>query len=272
MDDRQHDYLAIFLDVGQGDATVISQVQKKESILIDAAAAQPVISALEQPKGLKAIFITHMDSDHIGGIPAIINWLSTQKCKNVRFFVNRQQTHSNTAARFRYTLNEAKEDGIIILDAAYNDLQGKIDVIGGEISILWPPHSLGVINPEDRNLDSLVLRFDSGAFRLLLGGDAEGNVWQRIDERELASNIFRYPHHGGKLFFNNSGWSIDDLISIIDPGLVIISVGRKNRYGHPSEEYLQIKLKHSHRQFLETTIGDIRCQIESSTCSINIQE
>ena len=199
MNNAQHDYLAEFLNVSQGDATLISQLPQKYSVLIDAAITKPVILALRHTTELKAIFVTHWDADHISGMPGLIRWLSDQHKKDVRFFVNRQQSDSNIAKRLRRSLDEASENGTINLQMAYRDFPGVVKIIGGTISILWPTHESGVLNPADRNLDSLVLRFDAGAFQLLLGGDAKGSVWPNIKEQELPASVFRYPHHGGRL-------------------------------------------------------------------------
>ena len=75
MVDVQYDYEAIFIDVGQGDATVINQLSQMHSVLIDAGASTPVLSVLKQTNRLEAIFITHWHADHIRGMPSVIKWL-----------------------------------------------------------------------------------------------------------------------------------------------------------------------------------------------------
>ncbi len=77
MHKAQHDYEVIFVDVGQGDATIIHKLSNIHSVLVDAGVADPVLSILKQHAELEAIFITHWDKDHIGGMPTVINCYET---------------------------------------------------------------------------------------------------------------------------------------------------------------------------------------------------
>ena len=103
MDKAQHDYEVIFVDVGQGDATIIHKLSNMHSVLVDAGIPNPVLSVLKQSAELEAIFITHWDKDHIGGMPAVINWIEDQRQKAVEVFVNRQTQSSDFSKRLRKT-------------------------------------------------------------------------------------------------------------------------------------------------------------------------
>lgn len=271
MNKVEHDYEVIFVDVGQGDATLIRQLSNMNSVLIDAGVANPVLSILKQSAELEGIFITHWDKDHIGGMPAVISWIKDQHQKAVEVFVNRQVQSTDISKRLRKTLHEALRNGTIIFRMAYKEFPEQVKLIGGSFFILWPLHETGVLDPDDRNLDSVILRFEVGKFSLLLGGDAKGDVWPRIDQTTLKADIFRYPHHGGKLYNNKGDWSADELISKVEPDWIVVSVGKKNQYDHPSEEFMRAKSKHPNVQFLYTTEGNINLQIESSTGNIRME-
>ncbi|MBW2663436.1 MAG: MBL fold metallo-hydrolase [Deltaproteobacteria bacterium] len=264
----QYDYEAIFVDVGQGDATIIHNLSDMHSVLVDAGIPNPVLSVLKQHAELEAIFITHWDKDHIGGMPAVINWIKDQRQKAVKVFVNRQFPSSNISKRLRKTLDEALGNGTIIHSMAYKDFPKQVKLIGGTFFILWPFHEIGLLYPDDRNLDSVILRFEMEKFSLLLGSDAKGDVWPQLDRTALKADIFRYPHHGGKLYKNKDDWSADELISKVNPDWVVVSVGKNNPHRHPSEEFRQAKSKYPTIQFLDTTKGNIRLQIENSTGNI----
>ena len=150
----------------------------------------------------------------------------------------------------------------------YSDLSALVEIIGGSFSILWPPHKIGVLYPEDRNRDSLILRFEVGAFSLLCAGDAKGNVWPHVDQAKLKAHVLRYPHHGGKLSASKDDWSAEDLVSKVDPAWVVVSVGVDNLYSHPSQEFHDCASRHTGRQFLFTTKGDISLQIDSESGDI----
>ncbi|MBW2742108.1 MAG: hypothetical protein JRE64_25450, partial [Deltaproteobacteria bacterium] len=44
----QYDYEAIFINVGQGDATIIHNLSDMHSVLVDAGIPNPVLSVLKQ--------------------------------------------------------------------------------------------------------------------------------------------------------------------------------------------------------------------------------
>jgi len=264
----QYDYEAIFVDVGQGDATIIHNLSDMHSVLVDAGIPNPVLSVLKQHAELEAIFITHWDKDHIGGMSAVIKWLSNQNQKEVEVFVNLQHATTNIAKTLTRTLDEAYNDGKIELKSACNDSKSTIEIIDGNFFILWPPYGKVIGRPDDRNFGSVILRFEVRKFSLLLGGDAKGDVWPQLDRTALKVDIFRYPHHGGKLYKNKDNWSAVELISKVNPDWVVVSVGKNNPHGHPSEEFRQAKSRYPTIQFLDTTKGNIRLQIESSTGNI----
>ena len=140
------------------------------------------------------------------------------------------------------------------------------------MSILWPPYSIVVTHPDNRNLGSLILRVEVGIFSLLLGGDAKGDVWPRVDETALKADVLRYPHHGGKLFISKKSWSADDLISKVNPDWIVVSVGANNPHGHPSKEFIDALSRHSNIQVRYTTDGNINFQIESSAGNIRVEK
>ncbi len=268
MNKVQHDYEAIFIDVGQGDATIIHKLSNKHSVLVDAGIPNPVLSVLKQSAELEAIFITHWDKDHIGGMPAVIDWIKDQRQKAVEVFVNLQYATTDIAKRLGRTLDEAWGNGTIKLKPVYNDSRDPIEIINGKFLILWPPYAKVIRYPVDRNFSSLIFRFEVGKFSLLLGGDAKGDVWPQLDRTALKADILRYPHHGGKLYKNKDDWSADELISKVNPDWVVVSVGKNNPHGHPSKEFNQVKSRYPAIQFLDTTKDNIRLQIESSTGNI----
>ena len=261
----QYDYEAIFIDVGQGDATIIHNLSDMHSVLVDAGIPNPVLSVLKQSAELEAIFITHWDKDHIGGMPTVIE---DQRQNIVEIFVNLQHATTDIAKRLTRTLHAAYNDGKIKLKPACNDSKYPVEIINGKFLILWPPHAIVITRPDDRNFGSVILRFEVGKFSSLLGGDAKGDVWPKVDRAALKADIFRYPHHGGELYRNKDDWSADELISKVNPDWVVVSVGKNNPHGHPSKEFNQVKSRYPAIQFLDTTKGNIRLQIESSTGNI----
>jgi len=144
MAETHYDYEAIFIDVGQGDATLINQLSNMHSILIDAGTCEPVLSVLKQTNKLEAIFITHWHTDHIRGMPSVIKWITNQHQYRVKVFINRQFHSSKVAKRLRRTLEEADKEESITLLLAYSDKPDEIEIIDGCFFILWPLHKIGI--------------------------------------------------------------------------------------------------------------------------------
>ncbi len=88
-----------------------------------------------------------------------------------------------------------------------------------------------VTQGENLNNSSVVLRLVFGATSVLLPGDAEEKSEQVIARAYgafLQSDILKAGHHGSKTS------SSDAWLAAVQPRTAIISVGRKNRFGHPS--------------------------------------
>lgn len=269
MSEIHYDYEAIFIDVGQGDATVINQLSNMHSVLIDAAVGNPVISVLKDSGELQAIFITHWHKDHIGGMSSVINWLEKQQQTTVNVYINPQHSSTIIAKNLRRTLEEKYNDGIIDLKPAYDNEKDSIEIVNDKFLILWPRWKEIITKPDKLNLGSLIILFKVGAVTLLLGGDAGGDVWPQVDPTAIEADIFKYPHHAGALHKNENDWTADQLISKVKPGWILSSVSKKKQHGHPSEEFIAIKSRYPKIQFLDTTKGNINLRIESATRKIS---
>ena len=269
MTKQQPDYLVAFVDVGQGDATLISHVTTNHSLLVDIANFKPVKSFLDKYDKLKAIFISHWDYDHIGGLPELFDWLKENQIKCI-LFVNKQDIQNSRAQRIAQRLHEAVNEGILSCKQAVSDQCGQErGILNGRMSVLWPPYANWFGNIDDRNQDSLILLYEVGLFRLLLGGDAPGAVWTVLpgnSSGKLQATILKFPHHGGALKKASGDWDATTLISNVDPEFIIVSVGKSNRYNHPSEEFLEAEKRHFKRRFLYTSKeGNIELSIDSKT-------
>jgi competence protein ComEC len=85
------------------------------------------------------------------------------------------------------------------------------------------------------NAYSLVFRLDYGEFRMLFTGDAPGPIEDRLSDLDadaVRAQVLKVSHHG-------SGSSTSrHFLASVQPELAVISVGRRNLYGHPSPRVL----------------------------------
>ncbi|MBW1650614.1 MAG: hypothetical protein JRJ44_08085 [Deltaproteobacteria bacterium] len=272
MNSKPYDYEAIFFDVGQGDVSLIRQIETDQSVLIDAKNGQKVCDFLKRHPKLKAIFVTHLDKDHIEGLPEIIGWLRSDREEKIKVFINIQNDDTKIAKKFKRALKAGYNEGVIEIESAFNEKDSikKIKQIGGEFYILWPPHAELILNNK-RNSTSLILRFQKESVKILFGGDAKGGVWKQIDTKLLKANLFKYPHHGGKLKKGKNYWAAEDIISNVAPKYIIVSFGKNNQYGHPSEEFKRAQKRFDKIQFFFTADGTITANIKSKTGEIRCE-
>ena len=101
-------------------------------------------------------------------------------------------------------------------------------------------HFLDTINYDNENDNSLVTYLKYYDYTFLFMGDVSFVVENNIIKKYQLSKIdfLKVGHHGSK---TSSG---KKFINYIKPGYALISVGRKNKYGHPNKEALE-NLKNS---------------------------
>lgn len=210
-----------FIDVGQGDATLIGC--DGEWMLIDAGdntkgTTVQLYLKKQNVSKLKYVIGTHPDADHIGGLDVIITKFD---CENI--FMPDKASDSK----------EYKE----LLDAIkYRNYNITVPQVGNTFSL--GSASCIVLGPialsESNNNNSIVLKVKYKDTSFLLSGDAEIEEEQDIVDSgvDLKADVYHAGHHGSK---TSSG---HDWLNKISPKSVVISCGSENVYGHPHRESL----------------------------------
>jgi len=215
-----------FLDVGQGDSSLIISPQRKEIIMIDTGGlisypkeewqernnkfnlANNIISFLNSLglDYLDLLIITHGDIDHLGYAKDIMCEIKVKKI----------MVNNNKINNYEKELIQNKE----IIKDSYLTKNIKINNLNFSVS-------------DDENASSLVLYTKINHNSFLFMGDAPLEVEKEIiNNYQLKSNFLHVGHHG-------SNTSSDyDFIKKVNPEYAIISSGRNNRYHHPSRETL----------------------------------
>ncbi|MGB3715934.1 MAG: ComEC/Rec2 family competence protein, partial [Candidatus Promineifilaceae bacterium] len=220
-----------FLDVGQGDATLI-QTPSGRYILIDGGLYPRVLNdhlGREIPfwdRDIDLVIATHPDDDHVAGLPGVLD----------RYEVGQLITNGQAAQEESYQalMDIATENAVPIHQARAGEIIELGD--GLRLEILNPPSpqsqapSLGHDNDQ-----SVALRLVYGDFSLMLTGDA-GDAAERdmlASSRPLSAVVYKAGHHGAK---SSSG---EPFLRAINPQYVIVSAGEGNNYGHPHDEVLE---------------------------------
>lgn len=228
-----HDLEIYFIDVGQGDSTLIVTPNNK-TILIDGGGSptydvgkNTLIPYLldRKIKKLDYVIVSHFDEDHVGGVLAVLEHLEVRQV-----IINKQIEDSDNYQKFFKLVKEKmitvklvkKGDRISIEKNIYFD-------------ILWPTDKQITENPLNNN--SIVCKLNYYNFSMLFTGDiekiAEEKILQMVNNKLLKSDILKVGHHGSKTS------SIERFVETVNPKIALIGVGEKNKFGHPNSEVIK---------------------------------
>jgi len=248
-----------FLDVGQGDATLL-QTPEDKLILVDGGPDGKVLmSQLARffPFGnckLEAVVLTHPDSDHENGLLEVLKRCevetviaNTEKCtlENCVAFVG--ATRGSPAGGSRPAPTGATIDDIFQI--------GNVT-----LSVLNPPPYQD-FSDSSTNDDSIVMDVEFNGFHALLTGDAEKSTLDRIHRGDvynaLKIDVLKVPHHGSFNNFDEAFWEA------AKPEVAIVSVGQ-NSYGHPSPKVLSAVTAMGVKTLRTDEVGTIEVDVETS--------
>lgn len=206
-----------YLDVGQGDSILISNEGK--NMLIDASTNEmgsTVVNYLNEMGITKIDYLigTHPHEDHIGGLDNII--------KN--FDIGTIYMPKVIATTKTY------ED---VIDAIANkNLKVTTPKIGDKFNLGKANCEVMYVgdNKENYNECSIVIKMDFNGVSYLFTGDADKNVEESREWPEI--DILKVGHHG------SSTSSTNKFLNQIKPKVALISVGKGNSYGHPTQSAL----------------------------------
>jgi competence protein ComEC len=228
------------IDVGQGDAFAI-RTPAGRWLLVDTgprsargdAGRDRVVPYLlgRGARRLEALILTHPDADHIGGAAAVL------EAFDVGIVIDPG-------------LVAGKDIFIDLLAAARQSNQRWIagragvafTVDGVQITLMYP---LAEVDPaSNANDNSVVFRMTFGSFAALFLGDAPTSVEDQLVALHggaLRAAVLKVGHHGSS---TSTG---DSLLRAMQPGLALVSAGRRNRYGHPNPGVLRRLERHGVR-------------------------
>jgi competence protein ComEC len=211
-----------FLDVGQGDATLIEH--GGTSVLVDTGPPEgQVVRRLEQSgvERLDALVITHAERDHEGAAPAVIARFAP------RLVVD-------GGAGWPSEVQRALPAAVAAVRArVHAPAAGDVIALGPlRFHVLWPPARGPLWKAAgDPNDNAVVARVDAGGLSLLLTADAESDVTAPLDLGVV--DVLKVAHHG------SADAGLPALLARVRPRLAAIEVGSGNRHGHPAPSTLR---------------------------------
>ncbi len=218
-----------FLDVGQGDCSVIT-TPGKYNIVVDIGPKSRTGSGSEyvllpylrysNTEEIDLLILTHLHSDHISGLDYILPRIkikkviipgsndSKQKSYLLKLFNQYNVPHETVTAGSKIILSDSTK-----------------------LFFLYPP-DINFEGEETEHISNLVMKVIYGNLDILYTADSDidvENVLSHYYKDFLRSDILKVPHHGSK-----SSSSVSFLLNVL-PEVSVISCGANNRFNHPSE-------------------------------------
>ena len=247
-----------FVDVGQGDATLIFADGK--TILIDTGEkdSQNVLINYLKDKGIETInyfIITHFDSDHFGEATEVLenfeieNLIIPDQVKTTKMYTTFMAAVNARPEMFVSVIEDNDDigdmievDDIVDLDTDdrflyVGELDPEVEDDRGDLVLeFFGPVKDTYSNSNDY---SIIVLISWGQNSILFTGDAEEKAEEALVDKypyTLASKIdcdvFKAGHHGSRTS------STDAWLAAVRPTIAVISCGKDNSYGHPHAEVL----------------------------------
>lgn len=242
-----------YLDVGQGDATLISK--GNFHMLIDAGNNHKGDTVVENLKKmgvskLDVLVGTHPDSDHIGGLDDVLHAVPVDTV-----YMPSQQKETKTYKDVLTALNKAgKKAKMPEIGKTYTYDSNVV------VRFLSPAKEYS-----DSNDNSLVVQLAYGKNRFLFMGDAEEPAEEDILKKkyDLECDVLKLGHHGSYTATSPA------FLKEANPTYGIISCGKDNSYGHPHAETLS-RLEDEDVQVYRTdTMGTITAKSDGENVTIS---
>lgn len=216
-----------FIDVGQGEAILITLPEK--TVLIDAGptGSAPKIAQVLQELGrdkIDYLVATHPDEDHIGGMADVIS--STQI--GTIYAPNK----TNNTATYRKFLTAIQDNNLQITLAEAGTIIDQTDSY--KLEILWPKKDA---NFPDTNDYSIIIKLTVGNKTFLFTGDAPTNAILNSNPGHI--DVLKLSHHGSRT------GTTEQLVRKLSPTYAVLSYAVDNSYGHPMQSVLNALHKHS---------------------------
>ena len=242
-----------FMDVGQGDATLVTC--GGHAMLIDTGddtKGTAIQNYLQKQKITKLdyLVLTHPDADHIGGAPVIIT-----KFDISNVFVSNFEKDNKTYRKLIQSLDDKR------IKSLTPKVNSKYTLGTASITILAPGKSYD--NPNDA---SIALLLQNGNRSFLFTGDAGEDAEKDIVKTglDISADVYKVGHHGSKYSTSEA------FFEAVNPFYAVISCGEGNSYGHPHAETLNTLRKNGVMVYRTDEAGTVIASTDGKSISFNV--
>ncbi len=235
------DLRVTMIDVGQGNAALL-ELPGGYNVLIDGGGFSNnqvfdvgawVLAPFLWQKKIKTVdtlILSHANSDHLNGLTYIARHFNV---KNI--WSNNEMSNTRSCEAFLQVIREKD-----IVYPAFSSIPKSQTISGVDFDILYPPDGFmekkEIEKWRDSNNNSLVVKVTFGSTSFFFPGDimaAAELELVRTFSADLKSVVLLAPHHGSRTS------STELFLDRVDPEIVVISLGWKNRFRMPHVSVLE---------------------------------
>lgn len=238
--DKTNNTQVHFVDVGQGDAIVITFSNGK-TMLIDSGTEnyrKKLITYLDrmivsEDKFIDYVVLTHPDNDHISNMSFIADKYEIGTCYRPPLYEAFENKEPSIEDRvYRGLLQQLSADNVTI---EFN--RNGINIKEDNISIEWIMVQSFDEDSESNEYSPVIIVNDNGVKAMFTGDISEDIEALLVEKHELGEinidvDLLKLAHHGSK--YSNSY----DFLKATSPKYVVTSVG-ENTYGHPANDVIE---------------------------------
>ncbi len=218
-----------FLDIGQGDAILVTLPDGKQVLIDGGPSPQALLSELGRAmpfwdRQIELVVLSHPDQDHLLGLLGLVERYQVEHVLDY--------AGDSNLELFAQWQNELRNRGIPT-QKAQAGMTIELDD-GIRLDVLHPAPNLLASEMISTNNASTVLRLVYGQVSFLFTGDLEqeGENMLLQTTAPLDSTVLKVSHHGAKEATSEA------FVKAVSPQIAVISVGG-NRFGHPAPQTLE---------------------------------
>jgi competence protein ComEC len=227
----------VFWDVGQGDCSTL-QLPDGSLVIIDTGPrGSPLIDWLNDHPGkkIRAVILTHNDSDHVGALPSLIGSFKRQIAA-VFMLADRPVNDPVFNSLFRIVA-EGEQQGYYAIRRLEAGMKIWAEpVIESDLEVRHPSMVQNILAGSPNQTSAVLALRWKGFDQIIWPGDAHLARVAEVCPSSKPMVLFG-PHHGAPA--DGHGPKIKQAIDCIQPNRVFVSVASNNQYSHPNNRYLR---------------------------------
>lgn len=251
--------MVCMFDVGQGDGIYIRTPNRTHILVDGGSSTKNKVGKYVLKNGLKYygaatldyVFISHSDSDHYSGINELLeeDWIDI-KCVVLPAITNPDEAYQELVYL-------ARNRGCQIFYMKKGD---SLEVDGVSFQCLAPVEQIYI----DKNAGSIVLQMSYGAFDMLFTGDLIAEEECKIvNDIKGTLEVLKVAHHG------SATSTSAPFLECLQPVIACVSVGERNRYGHPAREVMDRLEQFVEKIYLTKDNGAITIETDGNAYEVH---